>query len=392
VKVLVITNLFPNRCEPNRATFNFQQISELSQICELEVIAPISWLVKLNNLFKYKKYFHYSLDESGVKAYHPCYFYVPGFFRCFQGIFYFLSIFLRSVRCILNARPNVVLGTWAYPDGFAVILLGRIFNLPVVIKVHGTDVHSVETRCKRNLTGWVLRRADRIVSVSDSLANIMQQEFNVSRENIVKIQNGIDKEKFYPVAKEQALLSLGIPVADAKNIIFIGNLKSEKRPFDLLKAFNGVIKDQSQKVCLHFIGDGPLRTSLLQQIEADRLDDVVIVHGAINHEDIPVWLNAADLLVLPSINEGMPNVVLEALSCHTPVVASNVGGIPEIVDEGLTGYLFEPKNVKQLKEKIIKALNKQWLDDEFSQVTKDNTWSHTAKKLYNVLDEVGAKN
>ena len=392
MKVLVITNLFPNRWEPNRATFNYQQIIELSCLCNLTVIAPISWLVKVGRFKKQRGFSSYALQGGEINAYYPTYFYTPKFMRCIYGIFYFISIFFRASLEILKNRPNVILGTWAYPDGFAAIIIGKLFSIPVVIKVHGTDIHSVSKGCRQRITSWTLRKANKIISVSQNLSVLMQEKFSAKQEKIVVIRNGVDIDKFHPMDKATALLKLGLDNNDVKNIVFIGNLKPEKNPLILLKAYSQLAPNVRKKIKLHFIGDGPIRTELEVLINQENLGDHVVLYGSVTHTNIPIWLNAADVLVLPSLNEGMPNVVLEALACNTPVVASNVGGIPEVIDDGVTGFLFESKNINQLSKCLSDALHHNWDKEKFKDRSKNNTWRNTAEHLMQNLSMAKSDN
>ncbi len=374
--------------ESNRATFNYQQILELSRLCKIFVIAPISWLTKIKKVFSERNINIFSIKGSEISVYYPTYFYTPKVMRCMYGFFYFISIFFCASFLIYKERPNILLGTWAYPDGFATILLGKVFRLPVVVKVHGSDIHSVRGGCRKFMTSWALNSASKIISVSHDLSNTMQIEFRVNKDNIVVIQNGVNPDIFYPICIKDAKINLGLKYFGEKNIVYIGNLKPEKNPLALLQAFSLFMKETDLNIKLHFVGDGPLRTDLQREIIQHDLGECVVLHGAVEHKNIPLWLNAADILVLPSFNEGMPNVVLEALACSTPVVASNVGGVPEVIEEEVTGLLFRPDDIDELKEKIGEALHKRWDIKMFESSKKNRSWKNTAEMLLNSLQQI----
>jgi glycosyltransferase involved in cell wall biosynthesis len=140
--------------------------------------------------------------------------------------------------------------------------------------------------------------------------------------------------------------------------------------------------------------DDGLRKSLEKRAEELKISGSIKFTGPVNHEDIPLWISAADMLVLPSLSEGRPNVVLEALSCEVPVVATDVGGIPELMIEGETGYLVPSKNPLQLSEKINKLLENESRREKMGKfgrksiIQRGLTWESHAKKTVNIYSEL----
>ena len=351
MNLLVISNLFPNKLEPNRGIFNYQQINYLSKKCNLSVVAPVSWL----NVVKWKgvKSIHITKCYEVV---HPIYFYTPKLFRFLYGYFYYFSI-LKQVRSLISSKkPVAIFSTWAYPDSFASCLIAKEYNLPVIIKVHGTDIHSVQGVLRKRLTSWSLRSCREVVSVSETLKYIMVNDFNVPEEKISVIPNGVDKSKFYPMQKDEISEVIPTPKESQKFCIFIGNLKEEKNIRMLVHAFIKVINTYGSHNVLHILGNGSLYNEISGLIKINNMQENIILHGVVDHSLIPDWMNMADLLILPSDNEGMPNVVLEARACGTPVLLSNIDAHNELVEEGVNGYLFNLKDVDDLVEKINLAL------------------------------------
>ena len=136
---------------------------------------------------------------------------------------------------------------------------------------------------------------------------------------------------------------------------------------------------------LFIIGEGDLGKKLPEMIMALSLKDRVVLPGGRPHKEIAVWMNEADLLCLPSLTEGVPSVILEALSCGTPVVATNVGGIPEIINDENLGFLVPPGNEAALAEGIDKALDHHWNREHISNRVSGFSWDITASNIMGCL-------
>ncbi len=169
-----------------------------------------------------------------------------------------------------------------------------------------------------------------------------------------------------------------------KIVLYVGNLKEAKGIFDLLESF---LIMNMKHTRLIYIGSGHDRKRLLSLIEYHKLSEKVEVIGPFHHNIIAEWMRRSDVLCLPSHNEGVPNVILESMACGTPVVATNVGGIPEILSSG-SGYTVPVKNPSVLAERLKDALEKDWDRDEISNLSKRYDWDETASKIFTEIKEV----
>ncbi len=376
MELIVISNLFPNKKEPNRGLFNYQQINNLSLKCKLTVVAPISWV----DASCWEKHEELAITQKYTVV-HPKYYYTPKILRFMYGYFYYLSIIKRVRSLISKSRPSAIFSTWAYPDSFASCLIAKSYNLPLIIKVHGTDIHSVRGALRRWLTSWTLRSSKEIISVSMALKEIMIREFNVPQEKIFVIPNGVDKNKFYPMSVDEINNLIDIPINSNNNCLFIGNLKTEKNISLLVRAFVEVVRKYGNHNVLHVIGGGALYKQLSEFIVDNKMSNNIILHGVIEHSLIPGWMNAADLLILPSDNEGMPNVVLEAKACGTPVLLSDIDAHRELIEQGINGYLFNLNDTNDLVEKINKSLNENLNDGAKQCIDSVISWEENADIL-----------
>lgn len=386
IKLLLITNLFPNAKELGRGIFNLRQISHLADACQIKVVAPLPWVPPLPLLRR--RYVHSLVPAkeviAGLEVTHPRYLVIPKIGRCLHGFSLFLRLSFHVLSIRKRFRFDAVVGTWAYPDGFAASLLGIFLRKPVVIKVHGTDINEYTRKFSlRKLILFALRRVAGVIAVSQALKKRLI-EIGVPAERIAVIYNGIDTGLFFPMNREAARMELGLPQR-AKIILFVGNLVPVKGVEYLLEAFQQVAHEIRDDLLLIVMGDGPLRQGLSRKAEELKIEKNIAFIGQRPHKEIPLWMGACHLLCLPSLNEGVPNVILEALACGRPVVASNVGGVPEVLCNPALGYLVEPGNVSEIARALKEMLSKQWDPMRFRAETSISSWEESGASLLKLL-------
>jgi glycosyltransferase involved in cell wall biosynthesis len=381
MRALVISNLFPNRAEPGRGLFNQQQFEALPAEWELEVIAPLPWMARVPGAAwpeDWRRIAAVPARETigRITVHHPRYLVVPKIGRRLSGHSLSWSLHPLVRRLHAASRFDVILATWAYPDVFAAVLAGRALGLPVVAKVHGSDVH-VASRIswRRRAIRWALTRCAGVVAVSSSLKAELAG-FGVPGERIHVVPNGIDVERFHPLDRREARARLSLPL-EGRRIVFVGNLAPVKGLPVLLEAAAAVSGD----VSFSLVGDGPQRAELAALIKRLGLSGRATLVGRVPHQAIPLWMSAGDLFCLPSVSEGCPNVVVEALACGTPVVASRVGGIPELVRETTSGFLVNPGRPDELAAAIERALAGGWDPAAIRRTVEDRGWAESARRI-----------
>lgn len=356
MRILAMTNLYPNPFQPQRATFNREQVRALAREHPVTVISPIAWTEELaarragNPPLPRDR----RMEWDGVPVAYPRSWFIPRILRGSYGRFFRWSLAKTFRRTVSEFRPDVVFATWAYPDGWAAVQLGRKAGLPVVLKVHGSDVLELDKHpSRRRGTVEALCRADRVVAVSRDLARKVI-ELGAPPERIHLIYNGVDNQVFHPSDRTQARHRLGLD-PDRPALLYVGNLVPVKGPDILLDAC-GLLAKLGVRFDLHVIGKGPLRPTLERQAVDHGIADRTRFHGTIAHDQLPDWFRAATMLVLPSRSEGVPNVLLEASACGTPFVASRVGGIPEVAHLGAS-RLVPVGEPPQLADAIAEILS-----------------------------------
>jgi glycosyltransferase involved in cell wall biosynthesis len=292
---------------------------------------------------------------------------------------------LGAVKKIYNEfNFDVIYVPWAYPDGFGSFLLSRLLSRPIVISALGSDIN-IHTKyiLRRRLICFALKKCDGVIAVSFALRDKLIG-IGVPQENILVIPNGVNRSIFKPINKDLCRSELGL-IKEEKIILFVGNLVVIKGLDYLLEAFVDICCSL-QNVKLIIIGDGKLKIYLQKKAKILGIGERVSFCGNKAHDTIPKWLNASDVFCLPSLNEGMPNVVLEALACGKSIVASHVGGVSEIVGNSERCILVPPANAKLLAAALVDRLR---YDKQFSDEMHPTfmSWEENAEKVYRVLEQ-----
>ncbi len=227
-------------------------------------------------------------------------------------------------------RFDIVLASWAYPDAYGVMLVAEKLKFPFATTVLGSDVNVFfENPTRKQQILRTLRASRVVLAKSKALQTLLTAE---GIESVIDY-NGIDRGKFRPLDHAEACRPLGLdpkpPRCCSTSEIFL----LQKGPRRLRRTTPRCGSD--------LVGSGPKITPFNV--------------GAQPHEKIPLWMNASDVLCLPSLNEGLPNVALEAMACGIPVVASRVGGVPEIVHEGVNGLLVPSSDSNARRDALRRA-------------------------------------
>lgn len=385
MRVLAITKIFPNAAEPLAAPFNRQQFAALREHCELEILATIPWFPGAGLLARWSsagKLARVPRRETihGMDVAHPRTLFVPKLAMSTWGPLYAASI--APAVLPYRDRVDVVLGTWAYPDGFAAVLAARMLGVPCVVKLHGSDINLIAKQPgPRRMTSWALPRAARVVAVSRPLAE-EAVAMGVARDRVAIVMNGVDGELFAPRDRAAARAELGLPAGPLA--IYVGNLKPEKGVLDLGAAWASVVR-QVPDATLLVIGDGPLAGELAAVTRP--LGERVRLVPRQPLERVPSYMAAADILVLPSHSEGTPNVVLEALASGRRVVATSVGGVPDLITNESLGTLVPPRDPDALASAIATALRRPYDAHEVARVGARGGWAASAAALHAVLKD-----
>jgi len=377
LKILVLTNLFPTPWDPLRGAFNRQQFERLGQRHDVTVLTAVDFRERLRGV-------RGPVAIDGLRTDHFVFVYPPRIGRALHALCWLLSLWWQRGRAIRAARYDVVLASWAYPDAAAAGWLARRLGIPYVVKVHGSDLNvQANHALRRPQIRCALRGAHAVVAVSRALAE-KAVAIGAEAPRVHAIYNGVDSERFAPGDRLAARQRLGLS-AEGPLLLYVGNLKHTKGCVDLLEAFPAVLAAQP-RARLVYVGAGACRAALLERADALGCAGQVQLVGAVAHAALGDWFRAADVLCLPSHNEGVPNVVLEAMACGTPVVATRVGGIPEVVPQE-AGILVPVHTREPLADALVQACTRPWDSDRIVAHARAFRWDANVDQLDAILRE-----
>lgn len=387
MNILTFTSLYPNNVWPLQGVFIQERMTRVAARTNgaVKVVAPVPYFppLPINHRWRFSQVARHEL-RAGLEVYHPRYVMTPKLGMSLYGGLMFASV-LRSLARIRAAFEfDVIDAHFVYPDGFAAVLLGRVLAKPVIVSARGSDITLYKDfPVIRRLLRWTLSRADRLVAVSRDLKDLMTQ-LDAPREKITIIPNGVDMEKFSPAPKLHARRMLGLP--DTPLVLSVGHLAPVKGFALLIHAFKKLREEHHTKDArLVIVGEGAERPELEQLISRLDLASHVSLVGAKPHAELPLWYSAADVFCLASSREGWPNVLLESLACGTPVVATAVGGIPEILCSERLG-LLTPRSAKELACGMATALRTPWRADMLRQHAQQHSWDRTAQLVLQTFE------
>ncbi|MGH8598241.1 MAG: glycosyltransferase, partial [Gammaproteobacteria bacterium] len=268
---------------------------------------------------------------------------------------------------------------YVYPDGAAAIALGRRFAIPVSITARGTDINLFSRmRFIQPLVARALRGAAAIIAVSDALRARML-DLGIERDQIAVIRNGIDTHAFHRRPQLAARHELGL-AANARIILTVCALVPLKGIDRLIDAV-AILDDPCVELVI--VGEGAEREALQIRINRLGLNRRVRLVGAKSQTELAIWYAASDLFCLASQREGCPNVIIEALTCGVPIVASDVGGVRELVSDERFGFLIpeDRSSAKAFATGIQAALVRTWNRDEIAAHGGSRSWTSVAQEV-----------
>lgn len=386
LRVLAITRIFPNRLEPLACPFQRRQFVALSKYADLTVVTGIPTFPgarRLASQARVGRLCHLPERDiiDGLPVIHARIPYLPRIgpaLSALNGPLYAAG--LLPYRREFEQRFDIILGAFLFPDAWAAGKMAEWLGLPYVVKAHGTDANvTARSPWIAPLIRNTLQKARAAIAVSRPMVDSLIA-LGASPDTVHFVPNGVDREMFAPRDKFAVRTKLGWSLHN-KFLLFVGRLEQEKGLFELIDAYRHVRSTSLSPTSLVIAGEGSLQNRLAQHTRD--MPDVVYT-GARPPEEIASFLGACDLLVLPSWAEGTPNVVLEALAAGKPIVASHVGGIPDLVCQGKNGRLVPPKNVPLLVDALRTALAHSWDENEIAQ-TAPPDWNHSGARLFDVL-------
>jgi len=394
VKILVITNLFPYFQNRTRGNFITKRLKILKKFnVDFNVFGTISQdslfakvFRKITGSTRQEKYGDY-YEIDGIR-----YDYLS-FDRRLYDIFseyvlkkdytleYAEELANKKYKSFVQEKYDLIHahGMYTPPAGLVARLLSEKLNIPYVVTCHGSDINLAMPKATE-LYNDVLENAGKVIFVSNALLN-KAKSLGYSGSNSVVIPNGIEPDLFKPLDKEKIKRELEL---NKKVVGFVGGLKPIKRADKFSEIFENI--SSKQEVEFLVVGDGELRKKVEKECEQKNLNVKFV--GRVPNDEVPYYMNAMDVMILPSRNEGFGSVIIEAQACGVPVVGSSNGGIPEVIGDGgivvEEGEDFEKRFAEAVVEMLKNPIERGYLRER----TLGFSWENIVKREVAVYEEV----
>lgn len=356
MKILTFTTLFPNVEQQDHGIFVENRLRHLlgSRQITAEIIAPVPWFPLANRIFgRFGRLARVPRQEQrqGLSVRHPRYLSIPRIGMHLAPLLLYLGARRTAKRLLAEGFDfDLIDAHYFYPDGIAAALLGRELGKPVVITARGSDVNLIgDFPLPRRMILWATRQAGGVITVCEALrARLI--ELGADGAHIRTLRNGVDLVRFHPRDRDSARRKYNVD-GTAAILLSVGNLVEHKGHDIVIAALKRVAGAR-----LLVVGDGPERGALARLAARLGVGERVRFLGQLPHDALTEIYVAADVLVLASSREGWANVLLEAMACGTPVVASRVGGTAEVVTEPAAGRLVGERTAEAFGAAIVDLL------------------------------------
>lgn len=371
--IAVVTSLFPVPDQPYRGWPIYKTVEALSSFADVHVVCPsASYPGSPKRDRRVQEARNHQIDLPSTFFEYPA---VPLLSRSWNGAVCSRFLYPHLARL----RPDLVLNYWLYPEGYASLKVARSLGIPVIVSSRGSDLRRIPDPLTRRIVAQTVREANHVLTVSEDLRQHAIR-LGAAPERCSTILNGTEPKIFCWRDQQEARreLSLG---RDEQIILYVGRFSKAKGLIELVKASARLAVEQP-RLRLVCVGSGPLRDDMLACAAACGIGDRLLLPGDQGRRDVARWLNAADLLSLPSYSEGCPNVVIEAISSGCPVVASVVGGVPEVVNPQCS-ILVPPQDVDRLAEGLRESLSRAW-DRPTISTGFARSWEDVARETFEI--------
>jgi len=388
VNVLTLTNLYPSSARPGHGLFVEQRMTRWAARTggSLRVVAPVPWFPFRRGFGSYSAFARTPLREErkGIELFHPRVLILPK-----VGMGLAPSAWVNACQPVLaelhRSRPIHILDChYLYPDAVAGAELARRLRIPFVMSARGSDVNVIGAlEGPRRRIVEAASRASAVIAVSGALAEKLRS-MGVAEEKLHVISNGVDVDRFAPKPNSSAE-----KLAEGRVLLGVGRLVRGKGFHVALEAMARLLPEFPDLV-LMLAGEGPERPALEAAARAHGISDRLRLLGEVPHDRIPSLLWQAHRFLLPSFNEGYPNVVVEAIAAGCPVVATAVGGIPEIVDSELGDLAVHAEDVGALESALRTSLRRTFDPAAFARKRESLRWDPLIDRLHSVFERAVA--
>ncbi len=379
LRIAAVTRHFPSSIAPTDGRSTVEVIRLLSRMCNLRVFSAFPARLAFKRFRPSLTRIDRSFIVPGVDVGYYEYPAIQLLSRPLNGWMAARAL-LDDVRAF---QPDLIYSVFLYPAGYSALQICRTLKLPVVVEAVGSDVHSIGDPLSAFFTRKVLRESDFLFTVSESLRKLAVP-LGARDDQSRSILNGCDLSVFRPQDPQETRRELGINTT-AEVVVYVGRMDIKKGLRELVEAA-ALVYPQRTNLQVYMVGDGPDRPII--QTMVDRLCAGNFIHlmSGCSFDEVAGWMAAANVVTLPSYAEGCPNTVVEALACGRPVVATDVGGIPEILGPDC-GCLVPARDVNALARGLASSLDRKWDPVEIS-AKNSRSWEIGAAERLRVFESL----
>jgi glycosyltransferase involved in cell wall biosynthesis len=391
----MISHMYPSPVNPTGGIFVHEQVKALrARGHDVRVVSPKGWAPP--GLSRWSSYRDVVARDvvDGIEVHYPRKLTLPGGRLRHRNAEAFLLGIRRTVRRIhAEWSIDVIHAHMMVPDGWAASRIGPELGVPTVGTAHRADVLDIPAQGakSRMQVAEAIRSLDAVVTVSRAIGDAADAIARPKRP-ITVVPNGADAEVFLPRDPVEARRRLGIPEGGPV-VSYVGKLVPRKGVDTLIESMGVLAAREGGAPHLVMAGIGPMRESLEQRASELGVADRITWLGKVPHDDVGWVMSTGDVFILPSLSEGLPTVVCEAMACGLPVVATAVDGTPEIVDEPATGLLVQPHDIDGIAAALSRllddpALRAQMGAEALRRSAADYTWAANARRMEDVYTAV----
>ena len=392
-RVLVFSSTFPSAVQPIHGVFVKERVRSVAGLPdrEVRVVSPVPYFPPIRVFKRWYPLSQIPREEvvDGLEVVRPRYFLLPKVGRYFHPASMARAAYRSVSRLDREFGFDLIDAHFVYPDGVAAARLAARLGKPLVLTGRGEDILRFPQLpvLGRQIRG-ALAQATSLVALSDEIAEAMRA-CGAPAEKIHVIPNGVDCEKFRPLDRSEARRRLGLP-EDRPVVLSVG-YRLERKGFHVLVDAVAEIRRRHPDVLVVIVGGqarwGQDYSSVIEErIRVNGVSEHVRLIGPRPPEELPWWYGAADLFALLTNREGSPNVVLEALACGLPVVATPIGGIPEVLSDERLGLLLGERSAGAAASAVIEALSRSWDSAVIRQEAERRSWRATSEQVRDVFD------
>jgi teichuronic acid biosynthesis glycosyltransferase TuaC len=384
LRILSLSSVYPTPHNPGAGLFVRARLQRMAVRSELKVLAPVF-------LFDAKSGTGRGWRRDGAaEVLHPSWFYLPGS-GVLTPVLLGIEMWWPLVRLRRTFPFQVIDAHFGYPEGIAAAMLAALTRSPFTITFRGSEFLHGGYPLRRRLLRWALRRANRVIAVSEQLRQLAVA-MGADPARTRAIPNGLDTSLYWPRDRCQARRKHGIS-ADALIILTAGHLIELKGHHHAVAALKS-LREKGVAAQLLIAGGEPSRglpsfePKIRRLVVELGLQDHVRFVGQVTPDTLAELMSAANVFCLASSREGWPNVVHEAMGCGTPVVATRVGAVPELIPSDRYGLIVAPNDPAALAEGFAEALRKNWDREAVCAWAQSRSWEQVAAEVLEQMQEI----